>query len=94
MKKTTYLITALILIIVGLTFLRVVVLNGMSTSGFALNKTEKELISYKIQNAVLREKLLSTTSFEHIASTASSLGFVESKANLSLEKSIPLAIKQ
>lgn len=73
---------------------RAIVSNNLSTSGIGLDKTEKELSYYKTKNALLKEKLLSITSLEHIASIASSLGFVENKTNVSLNKPLPIAIKQ
>ena len=94
MKKPILVLTILFLSIIALSVARVVVSNGMSTSGIDLDKIQASASSYKIQNAILKEKLLSITSLEYVASKASALGFVESKTSISLTKSIPLAIKQ
>lgn len=94
MKKPVLALSIIILIIIALSVTRVVFSNGMSTSGVALDQIQTEISVYKIQNTILKEKLLSMTSLDYIASKASVLGFVESKTNISLDKSIPLAIKQ
>lgn len=94
MKKPILIISIIVLSIIVLSIGRVVVSNGMSTSGIALDQIQTEISYYKTQNTILREKLLSMTSLDYIASKASVLGFVESKTNISLDKSIPLAIKQ
>lgn len=94
MKNPFLALSIIILIIIALSVTRVVFSNGMSTSGIALDQIQTEISFYKIQNTILKEKLLSMTSLDYISSQASALGFVESKANISLDKSIPLAIKQ
>ena len=94
MKNPFLALVILILSIIVLSVTRVAVSNGMSTSGIALNQIQTEISDYKTQNTVLKEKLLSMTSLDYIASKASVLGFVESKTTISLNKSIPLAIKQ
>lgn len=94
MKKPVLALSIIILIIIALSVTRVVFSNGMSTSGVALDQIQTEISVYKIQNTILKEKLLSMTSLDYIASKASVLGFVESKTNISLNRSIPLAIKQ
>ncbi len=94
MKKPILALSIIILTIIALSVTRVVFSNGMSTSGVALDQIQTEISVYKIQNTILKEKLLSMTSLDYIASKASVLGFVESKINISLDKSIPLAIKQ
>lgn len=94
MKKPILALSIIILTIIALSVTRVVFSNGLSTSGVALDQIQTEISLYKTQNTILKEKLLSMTSLDYIASKASGLGFVESKANISLNKSIPLAIKQ
>ncbi len=94
MKKPILALSIVILTIIALSVTRVVFSNGMSTSGVALDQIQTEISVYKIQNTILKEKLLSMTSLDYIASKASVLGFVEGKTNISLNKSIPLAIKQ
>ena len=94
MKKPTFIIFIIIFLIVALSLARVVVSNNLSTTGITLLRLENQLNSYKIENANLREKLLSVTSLFYISSESSQLGFVENKNRFTLTKPLPLAIKQ
>ncbi len=94
MKKPTFIIFILLSLITALSLARVIVSNNLSTTGIALLKFENELNSYKIENAILKEKLLSVTSLSYISSESSQLGFVENKNRFTLNKSLPLAIKK
>lgn len=94
MKKPIFIITAIVLTIVVLSVVRVVVSNSISTGGIALDKIEEDLSSYKTQNAILKEKLLTITSLDYISSKASMLGFTMDKSSFTLNKPLPLAIKQ
>lgn len=94
MKKPIIIISIMFCIILILSVLRVVVANSMSTSGIALDGLDRELSYYKTQNTILKEKLLTITSLDYIASKASVLGFAESKSNISLNVPLPLAIRQ
>ncbi|MEK7572878.1 MAG: hypothetical protein AAB531_00480 [Patescibacteria group bacterium] len=93
MKKPISVLIIIVLCIVGLSIMRVVVSNGISTSGIALDQIQTDIAYYKIQNINVKQKLLSISSFNYVASKASSLGFGESKSIISLNKSIPLAKK-
>ena len=84
----------MVVTIIALSAVRVVISNSISTSGIALDKIDQALSFYKTQNIILRERLLSITSLEHISSRASEMGFEESKSSISLNKPLPLAIKQ
>jgi cell division protein FtsL len=94
MNKSVIILFIAIFTVLSLSIVRVFVSNSMSTQGIALDNIEKELSHYKTQNAVLREELLHLTSLDNIASKASHLGFVGSKTSISLNKPLPLAIKQ
>lgn len=94
MKKPTFIIFTILILIVTLLLARVIVSNNLSTTGITLLKLENELNSYKIKNAILKEKLLSVTSLSYISSESSQLGFVENKNRFTLNKSLPLAIKK
>ncbi len=94
MTKPTLTILIMIFAIVALSGIRVVVSNSISTSGIMLDEIGRDSSYYKTQNAILKEKLLSITSFEYIASKASEMGFSEGKGSVSLSKPLPLAIKQ
>ena len=94
MKKPTFIIFIIVFLIVALSLMRVVVSNNLSTTGITLLRLENQLNSYKIENAMLSEKLLSVTSLFYISSESSQLGFVENKTSFTLTKPLPLAIKQ
>ena len=94
MKKPTFLIIIIMFLIIALSLTRAIVSNNLSTVGITLSKLEKELNSYKIENTMLKEKLLSFTSLTNISSEASQLGFVENKTRFTLTRPLPLAIKQ
>ena len=94
MKKPTFIIFIILFLIVALSLMRVVVSNNLSTTGITLLRLENQLNSYKIENANLREKLLSVTSLFYISSESSQLGFVKNKNSFTLTKPLPLAIKQ
>lgn len=94
MKKPTFVIIFIAFLIIALSIARVIVSNNLSTAGLTVLKLENQLNSYKIENTMLREKLLSHTSLFYISSQASKLGFVENKTSFTLTKPLPLAIKQ
>ena len=94
MKNPGFIIFIILFLIFTLSLARVVVSNNLSTTGITLLKLENQLSSYKIENAMLREKLLSVTSLSFISSESSHLGFIENKNSFTLTKPLPLAIKQ
>ena len=94
MKKPIFLVMLAILMVIVLSIAKTVVSGRLSTSGVSLSKIEEEINNYKTQNIILREKLLTVSSLNNIASRASLLGFVEKKSELVLSKPLPLAIKQ
>ncbi len=94
MKKPTFIIFIIVFLIVVLSLMRVVVSNSLSITGITLLRFENQLNLYKIENANLREKLLSVTSLFYVSSESSQLGFVENKNSFTLTKPLPLAIKQ
>lgn len=94
MKKYNLIITVLILTTLFLFGARVIILNRMSTSGFAMSKINKESSFYKTQNAILSEYYLVGSSLTNLASAAAKLGFVEGKSNFVLTNLLPLAVKR
>lgn len=92
-KKSVIFITVIIMSIVVLSIGQVVVSNSLSTTGITLAKIEKEIDSYSLENALLREKLLADESLHHIASYAATVGFVETRSQLVIGRSMPIAIK-
>lgn len=73
---------------------KTVVSAKISTYGIDLENIEAEKEAYKTENMILKEKLLTLTSLNHVASEAAQLGFVESKSSLVFSKSLPLTAKR
>lgn len=94
MKKPIFFMAAIIFTVVLLSVVQIVVSSSLSTKGVSLGKLEDEKNVYKKENALLKEKLLLVSSYTHIASEASTLGFVRSKAQVYLTSPLPLAFRQ
>lgn len=75
----------------GLLLVRAVISNTISTSGIALGKTQDELMAYKRENIILREKILTLSSLSNISSKAGQIGFIGSKSSFALSKTHPIA---
>lgn len=85
--------TLIIFTIIVLTVAQVMVSNSLSTTGILVDDIEEKTKLYKRENADFREKLFLASSFLHIASEASQLGFVENKSEVFLTTPLPLAVK-
>ena len=77
-----------------LSVVQIIISNQLSTTGISLGKTDDTIDAYAEENELLREKLLIATSFTQIASSASLLGFTDSRSQVVLTGSLRLAIKQ
>lgn len=91
MKKTAFIVSLILLVVIGLSITQVSVANMISTKGIELAKMEQEIKDYKRQNAIMKEKILEKSSFTEVASKAGELGFVPSKSNIYLSSPLPLA---
>jgi hypothetical protein len=91
MKKPVFILAILILIIAGLLITRTAISNKISTKGVVLGKTQDELIKYKTENVILKEKIFGLSSLTHVASEAARIGFVDGKSNFALTKARPIA---
>ncbi|MFH1833057.1 MAG: hypothetical protein ABH816_02710 [Candidatus Levyibacteriota bacterium] len=91
MKKPVFFLTFLILIAVSLTIVQIFVSNRISTTGLVLSNFEEEANNYERENSLLKEKLLTISSLNYIASQAGQLGFVEDKSKIFLVEPLPLA---
>lgn len=94
MKKPALIISVLVFVILVLSVVRVGVSNRITTGGIAVASIEDQVSSYKKENLILQEKLLTISSLTQIASHAAEIGFVPAKANLVISTGIPVAIKQ
>lgn len=90
MRKTKRFFSIILIIIVFLSIVQVVVSNHIATTGVILSQLTEEIDTYKKQNTILREEILSSSSLLHIASEAAKLGFVQAESEFVLT-SPPLA---
>lgn len=92
-KQGIFFITTVVAIVIALSIGQVVVANSLSTTGITLSNIEKEITAYSLENSLLKEKLLAEGSLQHIASKAATIGFVETKSQIVIGSSLPIAIK-
>ncbi len=91
MKKSAYLLSGVVGIIIMLSLVHVSVSNNLSTTGINLTQLQEELKAYQKQNALLHEKILASSSLTHISSVASAQGFTNTKGNVYISTPLPLA---
>lgn len=94
MKRSAYVIIGLVAIILVLTVVKIAISNLYAADGITLATIQDEVASYQKQNMMLREQVYSLSSLTHIASSAASLGFVESSTPIAIDNVQPLALKQ
>ena len=94
MRKPYYIIIFLLGLVVVLSVVKAVAYNRLSTSGVFVGKAEEEISSYKTQNAILSEELLTFSSLTNISAKAEEAGFTNESSLLTLKKSAPLALGQ
>lgn len=93
MRKTIFLLF-LIGIIFGLSLVRAIISNGISTSGVELSVIEHDLKVYQAENLILSEKINQLSSLTNIFEKASKIGFTHNKSNFAISSARPLALKQ
>lgn len=84
----------MIFTVILLSVLQIIVSNSLSTKGVLVEQINKEIDNYKKDNYVLREKLLSESSYTVISSEALRAGFIKEKSQVVLTNPLPLAIRQ
>lgn len=95
MKKPALTITFLVGLVIILSIARVVVNNGLSTSGVLVGELEEQVSLYKTQNAILAQEVLTSSSLTSIVASAKDLGFAsKDQSVLVIKTSRPLAIKK
>lgn len=92
--RKSMIIIFLVVLVMTLSVVRTVLFNKLSTAGIAMSEIEEDIHLYKLENAMLSEKLFLESSLNSIASKAAALGYVEEKSQLVLSKSLPLAVRQ
>lgn len=65
----------------------------LSTSGISLSKIDLEIKKIETENNIISEKVLDGSSLLKIASSASELGFNQTKAHVYISDSLPIAKK-
>lgn len=93
MKKPLLIVVLFILIIIGLSVVRVLLTNRLSTTGIELENLQAKVEMYKKENTLLEEKVLDASSLLTLSKKAKSLGFVESKSQIFLTNPLPLALR-
>lgn len=94
MKKQVLLIAGLVLIVFGLSIVRIYISNQVATSGVILGQIQQQIDTYKMENIILAENLYSKSSLTNIAVEAQNQGFVEQKSDFVLNGQVPVAYKQ
>jgi Na+-transporting NADH:ubiquinone oxidoreductase subunit NqrC len=94
MKKQVLLIGILVLIVFGLSLVRIYISNQVATSGVMLSQIQQQVDAYKMQNMLLAENLYTKSSLTNIAQEASNEGYVEQKTDFVLNGQAPVAYKQ
>lgn len=91
MKKPLIILSALILVILGLFVTRTAISNRISTSGVELGKAQDEIKKIKTENYIIREQIFALSSLITISSSAAKIGFIESKETLAISGAKPIA---
>ncbi len=94
MKKPLFLIIFLLFVITSLSVIQVVLSNRLSTTGIELENLQTEIEKYKKENSLIEEKVLEASALISIESRAKASGFIESKSQIHLSNSLPLALNQ
>ena len=94
MKKQVLLIAGLIVIVFGLSIVRIYISNQVATSGVILGQIQQQIDTYKMENIIVAENLYTKSSLTNIAEEAQKQGFVEQKTDFVLNGQVPVAYKQ
>ena len=94
MKKPAKIIGILILIILGLSTVKIYISNGVATSGIILGKIEEEIGNYKLENSLLSEKLYSESSLTSVSAKAELLGYTDKRSDYVISSQQSVALKQ
>lgn len=92
--KKPFFILAMLFLTIGILFgARSFASTRITTSGLELGEIQEQTSYYKTQNAILREKIFSLSSLNHVSETAEKVGFVESKSTFAVGGARPIAIR-
>jgi len=93
MRKAYVLIIFLLGLTISLSVGKAVLQNTLSTSGIFVGQAEQEINSYKTQNAILSEEVLTASSLTNIMEKAKQSGFTSENVLMVINTSRPLAVK-
>lgn len=91
MKKRFLVFLGMASVLVVLIVIQAVVANSMSTVGVDVSAMQNEILTYKKENALLKEKLLTRSSLTQIAESMDNSGYETAKTQLSLANSSKIA---
>lgn len=93
MKKSSFIISVFVGIIILLSIVQGAVSNKLSTKGVMVGVIEEQVNYYKTENAILSEKLLSYSSFTNVTQKATDMGFEKESKQIVISSSVPLAVR-
>jgi len=93
MRKCYIVIIFLLGLVITLSMANAALHNMLSTSGIFVNNVEQEINSYKTQNAILSEELLTASSLTNIIEKANVSGFTSENTLMVIKASRPLAVR-
>lgn len=92
--KKPFLILFVLFLTIGVLFgVRSVASTRITTSGLELGEIQEKTSAYKTENAILKEKIYSLSSLNHVSETAEKVGFVESKSTFAVGGPRPIALR-
>ena len=93
MKLSAKIILFLVILAGGLVIARVALSSAFASDGITLAAMNQQIASLDRENMIMQEKLLTLSSYTHIASDAASEGFVDDASQISLNQATPIAVK-
>lgn len=93
MRKPILITSFLLSIVILLAVVQVMMTNRLSTNGVELSELQVDLVKYKRENALIKEKLLTASSLTNIAEKAKEEGFIPS-TQAYFSTPLPLALKR
>jgi hypothetical protein len=91
MKKRTIALFGMGATLVLLVVAQAIVANSFSTVGVDVSSMQNEILTYKKENSLLKEKLLTRSSLTEIAESMEDSGYITAKTQLSFSTSSKLA---
>jgi len=94
MKKYIVIIVILVICAGTLEIIDLLLANRVSAESLNAGELSQKILKLDEENSMLESKVLQYTAFEEVASRAATLGFVESKSQISLYEDLPVAINR